>query len=133
MPSNQYNYLTLTLIFCGGGIGAVLRFLVGKIILNITNFTSSLMPLGILFVNLSGCFAIGFLATFFVDEFAISNNWRMFIIVGILGGYTTFSSFSLDVINLLQNQQILFAILYATITLFGCLVATWFGVVCGKL
>lgn len=127
---NNFDYTSLAVVFCGGGIGAVLRFLVGNLIVSCAN---SLFPLGIFVVNITGCFAIGFLVTFFIHEFTWSNNWRWFFVTGILGGYTTFSSFSLDVVNMLQNQQILFAIFYVTITLIGCLTATWLGVLCGKI
>lgn len=77
-------------VFVGGGLGAALRLAVGTLALR---FYSGLFPLGTFVINVSGSFAIGLLMTVFLNRPAIHPAWRLFLVVGVLGGYTTFSSF----------------------------------------
>jgi fluoride exporter len=80
------------LVFLGGGIGAALRHAVNRASLA---YLGPAFPLGTLFVNVAGCLAMGALAALFLAK-APSEAWRLFLTTGILGGFTTFSAFSLD-------------------------------------
>jgi len=78
------------LIFAGGGVGSLARYLVGSAVM--TRFVTR-FPLGTLVVNVSGSFLIGLLMTLLTERFQPHPNWRLVLVVGFLGGYTTFSSF----------------------------------------
>lgn len=78
------------LILVGGGVGSLARYLVGSAIM--TRFVTR-FPLGTLVVNVSGSFLIGLLMTLLTERFQPHPNWRLVLVVGFLGGYTTFSSF----------------------------------------
>jgi fluoride exporter len=82
-----YRYVA---VFLGGGIGAALRFAVGTLALR---FYAGLFPLGTFFINITGSFLIGLLMALFLNRPAMHPGWRLFLVVGVLGGYTTFSSF----------------------------------------
>jgi fluoride exporter len=94
-------------VFIGGGLGAVSRFALSRLVHAQVNTS---FPLGTLIINLTGCFLIGFLAAFF-DKWLVPPNLRLFILVGFLGGYTTFSSFGLESFNLLKEMEIKYFLL----------------------
>jgi CrcB protein len=89
------------LIALGGGIGALSRYLMQGFV---QARTPGLFPWGTLAVNLVGCFLIGFLWAVF-DLFPVRLEIRLFLITGILGGYTTFSSFGLETMNLIRDGE----------------------------
>lgn len=92
----------LAVIFIGGGFGAISRYLISK---QVTLWSGSTFPWGTLTVNMLGSFIIGVL--FGLSEvYLISPQWRLFLMVGFLGALTTFSSFSLETINLLRENQL---------------------------
>ncbi len=93
--------LRFFVIGLGGAIGAILRYIVGGLDYR---FSNGVFPVSTLVVNVSGSLAIGFLWGI-VDRFAISPNMRLFIFIGILGGYTTFSTFSLETFNLARDGE----------------------------
>jgi CrcB protein len=78
------------LILAGGGVGSLARYLVGSAVM--TRFVTR-FPLGTLVVNVSGSFLIGLLMTLLTERLQPHPNWRLVLVVGFLGGYTTFSSF----------------------------------------
>lgn len=88
-------------VFMGGGLGAVLRYGAGGLA---HQFVTKMFPWGTLAVNLTGSFAIGFL-WMFCERLAVAPSARTFIFIGILGGYTTFSSFALETFHLLRDGQ----------------------------
>jgi CrcB protein len=97
-------------VFLGGGIGAALRHGVNLASLRLIGGT---FPVATLFENVSGSFVMGLLAGYFAFRGGLSQNWRLFLTTGILGGYTTFSAFSLDTALLYERGEIGMAALYA--------------------
>ncbi len=108
----------------GGFIGSILRFLVARLNLSIQLFS---VPVGTLIVNLLGSMIIGFLAGIASRSELMSPNLRLFLMVGICGGFTTFSSFTLENMTLLQNGQYTSAIIYILSSLILGLVAVFAG------
>jgi CrcB protein len=94
------------LLAAGGAIGTVLRYTLSGLTYKISD---GVFPWGTLFVNLTGSFVIGLLWGLFDFE-NLSPNFRNFVFVGILGGYTTFSTFTLESFNLLRDNEIRLAI-----------------------
>lgn len=98
----------------GGFIGSALRYLVQRL-------ASSLFPVsfpyGTFIVNIIGALLIGILFAISEQTTLIGPQWRIFAITGILGGFTTFSTFSLDTMNLLRESQYLYAFSYVSLTL----------------
>lgn len=86
-------------VFLGGGIGSVLRYLVGGWV---QGAAGTAFPWGTFVVNASGCFAIGVLATWLTERSAPAPELGAFLLVGVLGGYTTFSSFGIETFRLLE-------------------------------
>ena len=78
------------LILLGGGTGSLARYFVGTAI---TNRLGARFPIGTMVVNVSGCFAIGLIMTLLTERLQPHPYWRLALVVGFLGGYTTFSSF----------------------------------------
>ncbi|MGN1394332.1 MAG: fluoride efflux transporter CrcB [Succinivibrionaceae bacterium] len=97
------------LVFLGGGIGAFLRFLV---IYSCSKYFVSSFPFGTLIVNLIGCSLIGLIMGVGYNYMQGSPSVKMLVITGVLGGFTTFSSFALDFAKLCQNFQITNALIY---------------------
>ncbi len=93
--------LRLFVIAIGGAIGTLLRYFMGGLDYR---FSSGVFPISTLVVNVTGSLAIGFLWSV-VDRFNFSPNIRMFVFIGILGGYTTFSTFSLETFNLMRDGE----------------------------
>jgi len=119
-----------TLVFLGGGIGAVMRYWLSAFV---PRHVESVFPYGILLVNVLGCFFIGVLMSWSEDRLVIDPAIRVFLAIGILGGFTTFSTFSYETIALLRDSEYWLAGLYvAGSVLFG-LTATYLGSVLGKL
>jgi CrcB protein len=97
------------IVFLGGGIGAALRH--GVNILFARWFGAS-FPWGTLFENVGGSLAMGLLAAYFAFKAGGTQHWRLFLTTGALGGYTTFSTFSLDVALLYERGETALAALY---------------------
>ncbi|WP_426230078.1 fluoride efflux transporter CrcB [Pararhizobium sp. DWP3-4] len=97
------------LVAAGGAVGSVLRYLVG--LWTLRSFGQS-FPWGTLTVNITGSFLIGVFAEVIARKFGASAEMRVFLITGILGGYTTFSAFSLDAITLLERGEPVTALIY---------------------
>lgn len=94
------------IIGIGGFAGAVSRYAVA---LWVGQRWGRSFPLGTLAVNVSGCFLIGLLMTLFLEKYMVSPEWRMFLIVGFLGAYTTFSTFEYETGGLLRDGELLWA------------------------
>lgn len=98
----------ILIIGIGGFLGAVSRYAVA---LWIGQRWGKIFPLGTFVVNISGCFLIGLLMTLFSDRYVVSPQWRLLLVVGFLGAYTTFSTFEFETGTLLKDSEWLFAAL----------------------
>lgn len=121
------NYL---LVSVGGAIGAAARYFLSGVVYQ---WLPANFPYGTLIVNILGSFVIGFLMTSFEDRFLVAPGLRIFLTVGILGGFTTFSSFSFETVSLFRSGEFFFGAMNATASLLGCLVATFIGMEVGKI
>jgi fluoride exporter len=118
------------LVFVGGGLGAAARYSAAGIV---HRWMGAEFPYGTMAVNVTGSFLIGLLMTLLEDRFLAVPELRLFITVGILGGYTTFSSFSFETMSMISGGNTLGGLLNIVGSLFGCLAATWLGMAAGKL
>ncbi len=97
----------------GGALGSLLRYYISEFI---QSKNSSSFPLGTLSVNIIGSLLIGFLFGYFSVNNEINERLKLFVFIGFLGGFTTFSSFAFENFKLIQNQQISIAFLYIIIS-----------------
>lgn len=111
-------------VFFGGGIGAALRYWISGVV---PRHLGSDFPYGILIVNVVGCLLIGLLMTWLEDRFLIAPTLRTFLIIGILGGFTTFSTFSYETISLVRDAEYLLAATYVSASVVLGLGATVVG------
>lgn len=114
----------LFLVALGGAIGSVCRYLTGLLALRLIGAG---FPWGTLAVNVLGSFAIGAVAEAIIRGFAAPIDLRLLLITGFLGGFTTFSAFSLDAWMLYERGAVTEAVLYVTVTLVLSLLATGAG------
>ena len=121
--------LNLLIIALGGALGAVSRFLLGN---GLSRALGSALPYGTFVINIVGCFAMGLLMTIIVDREMIPAAWRLFLCVGFLGGFTTFSSFGYEALMLLTEGRMLAALAYAGGSVVLGLVAAGAGVLCAR-
>jgi CrcB protein len=99
--------VTYLLIGIGGFLGCNARYLVGGWI--IERYGTS-FPYGTMVINVSGSFIIGFFLALITERFIVHPNWRLFVVIGFLGGYTTFSSFSFETFALIQERSFFLAL-----------------------
>lgn len=109
-------------IALGGAFGSVLRYLLNRWIGQPDG-----LPLGILIVNLSGTLVLGLVATLFLERIGVSDNLRLAITVGLLGGFTTFSTVWLDTLHLLNGGRWAWALTNLLVSAVGGLAAAWLG------
>lgn len=119
----------LLLIALGGGIGSVLRFLIAS---NIGKLFGQAFFWGTLSVNLIGSFLIGIAWALFESNLE-HDNFRLFIMIGLLGGFTTFSAFSLESLNLFRSGEIKTAISYILLSNLGGISLAFLGFYIVKL
>jgi len=112
------------MVFIGGGIGAALRHGVN---IGSARLLGTSFPYGTLTVNIVGCLAMGLLAGYLAFKGDVGQHWRLFLTTGILGGFTTFSAFSLDAALLYERGEIGPAAIYILASVFMSLVAVFAG------
>ena len=116
--------LNVLAVFLGGGLGSLMRYLVNTLF---TRYTSLNFPYATLLVNITGSFILGLLFVFFIQKTSIHPAWRLALTVGFCGGLTTFSTFSVEVFNILRNGQILSALIYMIVSIVTCIIAAGAG------
>ncbi|MBX9951580.1 MAG: fluoride efflux transporter CrcB [Candidatus Obscuribacterales bacterium] len=119
------------LIFVGAGIGGVFRFLCSTFVQKMTG--GWMFPLGTFAVNMLGCLLIGYLMQLSESRGVFQAEGRLFVFVGVLGGFTTFSSFGLETFHLLRDGEYMFAIANAVGQVVLGLVLVWLGIVAARL
>ena len=112
-------------VFLGGGFGAIIRYLV---IEQVNKLFLVAFPFGTIAVNVIGAFLIGLLSSYLAERLDVSENIKMFLIVGFCGGFTTFSSFNIEFYQLFSNGEILSSLIYVTTTFVLTVVAFYIGV-----
>lgn len=120
---------TVVSIGIGSFIGGVFRYLLSTFI---QGRLGSAFPYGTLLVNITGCFLIGTIYGLATSG-AISQEWRLYLATGLIGGFTTFSAFSLELLQLLQAGRIMQALAYATISVVIGLLFTFIGLWLGRM
>lgn len=119
----------LLAIMVGGAVGSVLRYGLAK---TIQKILESDFPYGTLTVNVLGSLAIGFLSVMLLERWSSNIELRAFIMVGLLGGFTTFSAFSLETMTLFESGAPLKALLNVISSVVLCCTATWLGILTGR-
>jgi CrcB protein len=117
------------MVAAGGAIGAVARYLIGKAM---GSQADSSVPWHTLFVNVTGAFILGLLIAV-AARHGWPAWWRPFVAVGILGGYTTFSTFSIESVELILRGHSATGLVYAFGSLAVGLIAAWLGLLAGRL
>lgn len=122
--------LNMISIFIGGGLGAVLRYITGVYVVKNSHLN---LPLATFLVNIIGSLLIGFLYVFFIDKQNINPAVKFALTVGFCGGLTTFSTFSLELFEMIKNAQIIHALSYIIISVLVCIIAVTIGAYLAKL
>jgi fluoride exporter len=112
------------LIFLGSGLGGVLRYALGNWV---QNLSGGKFPLGTLAVNVLGCLVIGLLSATLASRFPVREDYRLALVVGLLGGFTTFSSFGMETFALVDGGHYLHAAVNIALSVIVCLIAVWSG------
>ena len=116
-------------IAAGGALGAVMRFWVSS---GVYALLGRAFPWGTLAVNVLGSLAMGFLFVFMLERLAAGAEWRAFALVGFLGAFTTFSTFSIETLTLMQDALYLKAALNAVVSVVACIAAAMLGVILAR-
>lgn len=111
----------LLLVGLGGSIGSMARFLVWYF------FKSPQFPVSTLLVNIVGSLVIGMVIGLSIKDPGFSNNWKLFLATGICGGFTTFSAFSIENLQMMLDGKYLISLVYIIASIILGIAATWIG------
>ena len=119
------SFTTCLIVMAGGALGTLGRYVLSVLALPI----SGQMPWGTIVINITGSFLIGFFGTLTQahGRFPISENWRLFVMIGVCGGYTTFSSFSLQTLDLMRQGALTRAAVNVAASVVLCVAAVAVG------
>ena len=116
-------------VAAGGALGAVLRYFV---MLMAPLMFGTAFPYNTILVNIVGSFFMGILVTYFNVSDSLSAELKSFLTIGLLGGFTTFSAFSLDILKMWQSDQILYALIYGLVSVIFSVAAIFVGVLVAR-
>jgi len=114
------------MVMLGGAAGSLARYVVGTAIMT---RVGGRFPLGTVFINITGSFLIGFIMTILTERLNPNPNWRLLLVVGVLGGYTTFSSFEWETLGLVRDGGRWLGLLNVAGSVLLGYIAVWLGVV----
>jgi len=118
------------MVMVGGATGSLMRYVLGTAIMN---RTGARFPLGTVVINITGSFLIGLLMTLLTERLSPNPNWRLLLVVGFLGGYTTFSSFEWETLGLMRDGARWLGLLNVVGSVVIGYLAVWLGAaVAGK-
>jgi CrcB protein len=120
----------LLAIAAGGAFGSVLRYLVST---GVYAIAGRGFPYGTLTVNVAGSLLMGLFYVLLIDRASADSFWRMALLVGFLGAFTTFSTFSIETLNLMQGGEFARAFVNILLSVALCIAATWTGMRFGRL
>jgi CrcB protein len=123
--------LQMLLVGAGGFLGSVLRYLLSRWVHTVLN--NPWFPYGTLVVNVVGCLVIGFLAGLAENRSVFTSNGRLFVFIGVLGGFTTFSSFAFETFSLARTTQNLAASVNVGLEVVLGLIAVWIGNILARI
>ena len=112
------------MVLVGGGVGALARFILGGAI---SAKVGGRFPLGTLVINVTGSFLIGLLMTLFTQKILVNPNWRLLLVVGVLGGYTTFSTFEYETFQAVTTGGMWIGLLNIVGSVTLGYIAVWLG------
>ncbi len=115
-------------VLAGAGFGGLARYTLGTWIMA---RYGGRFPMGTFLINISGAFLIGLIMTLFTERFQPHPHWRLFLVVGVLGGYTTFSSFEYETLQAVHDGARWMSLLYVTGSVVLGYVAVWLGAALG--
>ncbi|MBI5141716.1 MAG: fluoride efflux transporter CrcB [Nitrospirae bacterium] len=118
------------LVFLGGGLGAMARYGLSGLI---HRYSGAEFPLGTMIINILGSIMIGLVMSMSERYMAITPNIRVFLTIGIMGGFTTFSSFSYETMALLQGGQLVAASVNVAGSVVCCIAGAWAGILLGRI
>ncbi len=116
-------------IAAGGAIGAVLRYWVST---GVYSLLGRGFPYGTLVVNIIGSLLMGFLYVLLLERMTVSPELRAALLVGVLGAFTTFSTFSIETLNLIEQADFVKAGLNVLVSVVACVGAAWIGLIIGR-
>ena len=124
------SFTSCVIVMLGGALGTFLRYAISVVALPISRD----LPWGTILINIAGSFAIGLFGTLTLasGRFPASENLRLFVMIGLCGGFTTFSSFSLQTLDLFQKGDTMLALANVGLSMILCLVGVWLGFVAGR-
>jgi CrcB protein len=111
-------------VLAGAGLGGLMRYVAGTWIMS---KYGGRFPLGTLAINVTGAFLIGVLMTLLTERFHPHPNWRLFLVVGVLGGYTTFSSFEYEIYQAIRDGERWLGLFYMTASVLLGYLGVWLG------
>lgn len=113
------------IVFIGAGLGGVARYGTGVAMTRLSALTS--FPVSTFTVNIVGSFVMGLIMGFLATRTGLADGWKLFLATGIMGGFTTFSSFSLEAVQLIENGEVTTALFYVLSSVVLGLIALFSG------
>lgn len=122
-------------IFIGGGSGALVRYFLATLFSRLSGYGAVPVsfPMGILCVNILGCFIMGLAMAYWADRMQLLQGWRLLVVTGFLGGFTTFSAFSFEAVSLLERGLPFQFVIYMLLSVIGSIIACAVGMFLGRI